>query len=139
MNLQFIVPTMACTVVDRAMQAFGAEGLSQDQELAQVFAGLRTLRFADVSHLFVIITQHHTNHAPTIPGTGRGSHPADWAKRAEARSCPDKAACRTAGEGKETVYAVRSESASVNICRVLTKCIELLSTMPCLTHVLSYP
>ena len=39
---------MALQVVDRAMQAFGAEGLSQDQELAYMFANLRTLRIADV-------------------------------------------------------------------------------------------
>ncbi|TFK56055.1 acyl-CoA dehydrogenase NM domain-like protein [Heliocybe sulcata] len=44
---KFVVPSMACRVVDTAMQAFGAEGLSQDQPLAQVFAGLRTLRLAD--------------------------------------------------------------------------------------------
>jgi len=29
------------------MQAFGAEGVSQDQELATTFANLRTLRIAD--------------------------------------------------------------------------------------------
>ena len=40
---------MALQVVDRAIQAFGAEGLSQDQILAEAYAGLRTLRFADVS------------------------------------------------------------------------------------------
>lgn len=39
---------MALQVVDRTMQAFGAEGLSQDQELAFMFANLRTLRIADV-------------------------------------------------------------------------------------------
>jgi len=39
---------MALTVVDRAMQAFGAEGLSQDTALASRWAGLRTLRIADV-------------------------------------------------------------------------------------------
>ena len=38
---------MALQVVDRAMQSFGAEGVSQDQPLAQTWAGLRTLRFAD--------------------------------------------------------------------------------------------
>lgn len=48
--VQFTVPTMALRVVDRAMQAFGAEGISQDQPLAQMYAGLRTLRYADVSH-----------------------------------------------------------------------------------------
>ncbi|KAH9978065.1 acyl-CoA dehydrogenase [Lactifluus volemus] len=45
---KFVVPSMALQVVDRAMQAFGAEGLSQDQDLAFVFANLRTLRIADV-------------------------------------------------------------------------------------------
>jgi hypothetical protein len=42
---------MALQVVDRAMQAFGAEGLSQDQEFAFAYANLRTLRIADVSFL----------------------------------------------------------------------------------------
>jgi len=39
---------MALEVVDRAMQAYGAEGLSQDTELAARWAQLRTLRIADV-------------------------------------------------------------------------------------------
>jgi len=38
---------MALNVVDRAIQVFGAEGVSQDQELASRWAGLRTLRIAD--------------------------------------------------------------------------------------------
>jgi acyl-CoA dehydrogenase len=46
---------MALRVVDRAMQAFGAEGISQDQPLAQMYAGLRTLRYADVSFLICVI------------------------------------------------------------------------------------
>jgi len=44
---KYVVPTMALGVVDRAMQAFGAEGLSQDTPLARTWAGLRTLRLAD--------------------------------------------------------------------------------------------
>lgn len=44
---KFVVPSMALAVVDRAMQAFGAEGLSQDQNLAATWAGMRTLRIAD--------------------------------------------------------------------------------------------
>jgi acyl-CoA dehydrogenase len=39
---------MALTVVDRAIQSFGAEGVSQDTELASMWAALRTLRIADV-------------------------------------------------------------------------------------------
>ncbi len=34
-------------VVDRAMQAHGAEGICQDLPLAQMWSGLRTLRYAD--------------------------------------------------------------------------------------------
>ncbi|PFH52694.1 hypothetical protein AMATHDRAFT_139758 [Amanita thiersii Skay4041] len=44
---KFIVPSVALNVVDRTIQAFGAEGVSQDQELAGKWAGLRTLRIAD--------------------------------------------------------------------------------------------
>jgi len=44
---KFVIPSMALTVVDRAMQSFGAEGVSQDQDLAGMWASLRTLRIAD--------------------------------------------------------------------------------------------
>jgi acyl-CoA dehydrogenase len=46
---KFIVPTVALAVVDRAMQSYGAEGLSQDTRLAEWWSILRTLRIADVS------------------------------------------------------------------------------------------
>ncbi|KAG8948808.1 hypothetical protein FRC04_009271 [Tulasnella sp. 424] len=46
-KFEFVVPSMALQVVDRAMQAFGAEGISQDTPLAYWWAGLRTLRYAD--------------------------------------------------------------------------------------------
>lgn len=45
---------MALTVIDRAMQSFGAEGVSQDTELARRWAGLRTLRIADVRILCLV-------------------------------------------------------------------------------------
>ncbi|KAF8897301.1 acyl-CoA dehydrogenase/oxidase [Infundibulicybe gibba] len=44
---KFVVPSMALIVIDRAIQSFGAEGVSQDTELAARWAGLRTLRIAD--------------------------------------------------------------------------------------------
>ncbi|KAF5333312.1 hypothetical protein D9611_002202 [Ephemerocybe angulata] len=44
---KFVVPSMALTVIDRAIQSFGAEGVCQDTSLAQRWAGLRTLRIAD--------------------------------------------------------------------------------------------
>lgn len=42
-----LVPTMALTVIDRAVQAFGGAGVSQDTPLASMWAGIRTLRLAD--------------------------------------------------------------------------------------------
>ncbi|KAK4705057.1 hypothetical protein P7C70_g1151, partial [Phenoliferia sp. Uapishka_3] len=42
-----VVPTMCGLVIDRAMQVHGAEGISQDTRLAGMWAGIRTLRFAD--------------------------------------------------------------------------------------------
>jgi acyl-CoA dehydrogenase len=38
---------LALAVVDRAIQAHGGGGVSQDFPLAGMWAGLRTLRFAD--------------------------------------------------------------------------------------------
>lgn len=52
-SIQFVVPSMACQVIDRAIQAYGAEGVSQDTPLAAMYAGLRTLRIADVRCLRV--------------------------------------------------------------------------------------
>ena len=42
-----LVPTMALTVIDRAVQTFGGAGVSQDTPLASMWAGIRTLRLAD--------------------------------------------------------------------------------------------
>ena len=38
---------MALRVVDRALQAHGGAGVSQDTPLARMYSGLRTLRLAD--------------------------------------------------------------------------------------------
>jgi acyl-CoA dehydrogenase len=45
--IKVVAPTMALRVVDRAIQAHGGGGVSQDFPLAGMYAGLRTLRFAD--------------------------------------------------------------------------------------------
>ncbi|EEA24443.1 hypothetical protein TMatcc_007543 [Talaromyces marneffei ATCC 18224] len=41
------VPTVTLTVIDRAIQAFGAAGISQDTPLAAMWANARTLRIVD--------------------------------------------------------------------------------------------
>ncbi|MGI1677110.1 MAG: acyl-CoA dehydrogenase family protein [Cellvibrionaceae bacterium] len=46
-QIKVVVPTVACNVVDRAIQIFGGEGVTQDTPLASMYAGLRTLRLAD--------------------------------------------------------------------------------------------
>ncbi len=45
--IKVVAPTMAQTVIDRAIQAHGAMGLSQDTFLAEAFAYARTVRLAD--------------------------------------------------------------------------------------------
>ncbi|WP_347350470.1 acyl-CoA dehydrogenase family protein [Intrasporangium sp.] len=45
--IKIATPRTVEWVLDKAIQAHGAAGLSQDTELAAAFAGIRTLRFAD--------------------------------------------------------------------------------------------
>lgn len=42
-----LVPNMTLAVIDRAVQSFGAAGVSQDTPLAASWAGIRTLKLAD--------------------------------------------------------------------------------------------
>ena len=44
---KILVPSMAITVIDRAVQSFGAAGVCQDTPLAYLWASVRTLRIAD--------------------------------------------------------------------------------------------
>ena len=45
--IKAVAPTMACNVIDRAIQIFGAKGVCQDTFLASAYAKARTLRLAD--------------------------------------------------------------------------------------------
>ncbi len=45
--IKIAVPSMAEWVIDKAIQAHGAGGVSQDFPLSQAWAGARSLRFAD--------------------------------------------------------------------------------------------
>ncbi len=45
--IKVVAPNVALRVVDRAIQAHGGGGVSDDFPLAAMYAGLRTLRFAD--------------------------------------------------------------------------------------------
>jgi acyl-CoA dehydrogenase len=45
--IKIVAPNMALDVIDRAIQIYGAAGLSQDTPLAQLFAYARTMRLAD--------------------------------------------------------------------------------------------
>lgn len=44
---KILVPQTALTVIDRAVQSFGGAGVCQDTPLANMWAGIRTLRLAD--------------------------------------------------------------------------------------------
>ena len=45
--IKVVAPSMACQVIDWAMQAHGAGGMCEDFPLAYFYAAARTLRFAD--------------------------------------------------------------------------------------------
>ncbi|TWE08316.1 acyl-CoA dehydrogenase [Neobacillus bataviensis] len=45
--IKVIAPNMALKIIDRAIQAFGAAGVSEDTPLAASWANIRTLRLAD--------------------------------------------------------------------------------------------
>ena len=45
--IKIVAPKMACDIIERAMQIYGALGLSQDTVLAEMYVYARTLRIAD--------------------------------------------------------------------------------------------
>ncbi|MFZ2299247.1 MAG: acyl-CoA dehydrogenase family protein, partial [Aquabacterium sp.] len=45
--IKVAAPTMACQVIDWAMQVHGGGGVSDDFPLAAAYANARTLRYAD--------------------------------------------------------------------------------------------
>jgi acyl-CoA dehydrogenase len=45
--IKVVAPRVALAVLDRAIQAFGGMGVTDDVPLAQLWAGMRTLRIAD--------------------------------------------------------------------------------------------
>ena len=45
--IKVLAPTMACQVIDWAMQVHGGGGVAEDFGLASAYAHARTLRFAD--------------------------------------------------------------------------------------------
>lgn len=45
--IKVVAPTLLTDVADRAMQVFGAMGISPDTPLADFFTGGRALRYAD--------------------------------------------------------------------------------------------
>lgn len=45
--IKVVAPTMACQIIDWAIQAHGGAGVCDDFPLASMYAGIRTLRFAD--------------------------------------------------------------------------------------------
>ena len=45
--IKVVAPELACWVIDRAIQVYGAAGVSQDTPLANLYAAARTVRIAD--------------------------------------------------------------------------------------------
>jgi len=65
--IKVVAPSMACQVIDWAMQAFGGAGMCDDFPLAYYYASARTLRFAagpDEVHRNAIAKQELRKYAP---------------------------------------------------------------------------
>ncbi len=68
--IKVVAPTMACQIIDWAIQAHGAAGVSQDFPLASAYAGIRSLRLADGPdevHRGTIARLELARHAVTAP------------------------------------------------------------------------
>ena len=46
-QIKVVVPSIALTIIDQAIQMHGGAGVSEDFPLAELFASIRTLRIAD--------------------------------------------------------------------------------------------
>ena len=56
---KIVVPNIVCGVIDRAIQAYGAAGVSQDLPLARMYAFMRTLRIADGKKKMYLVLLNH--------------------------------------------------------------------------------
>jgi acyl-CoA dehydrogenase len=82
--IKVAAPNLALKIIDRAIQAHGGGGVSQDFPLAGMYAGIRTLRLADGPdevHKMTIARAELRKHDPSFrtdgvnsvaPGGGRG-------------------------------------------------------------------
>ncbi|WP_066586724.1 acyl-CoA dehydrogenase family protein [Corynebacterium provencense] len=72
--IKVLAPRTALRIVDRAIQVFGGEGVTDDTPLAQMYAGLRTLRLADGPdevHLMTIARTELRRHRTDDGGVAR--------------------------------------------------------------------
>lgn len=74
--IKVIAPSMACQIIDWAMQVHGGAGVCDDFPLAAMYASSRTLRFADGPdevHRNAIAKLELSKHIP-LPGATSGRH-----------------------------------------------------------------
>ncbi len=67
-GIKVAVPAMALRIIDHAIQAHGAAGVSQDTPLAALYAGIRSLRLADGPdevHRLTVARRELRKHAPS--------------------------------------------------------------------------
>lgn len=72
--IKVFVPSAILRVLDRAIQAFGGAGVSQDTFLAQTYAAMRTLRLADgESYPTGAVRPGNAGHGRVLLPTRRGA------------------------------------------------------------------
>jgi acyl-CoA dehydrogenase len=68
--IKVVAPRAALSVIDRAIQVHGGAGVSDDTPLAELYAGIRTLRIADGPdevHVRTVGREELGKHAPAVP------------------------------------------------------------------------
>ena len=87
-GIKVAVPRIVCGIIDRAIQTYGAAGVTQYTPLAEMYAGQRTLRIADGPdevHKMTIARREILRHDPSFrmkpaAAAGKESEPQPFAR-----------------------------------------------------------
>ena len=106
-------PTTVQWILDKAIQVHGAAGLSQDFSLANMYAGIRTLRFADGPD-----EVHRTLWRETSSAAGQQNAQHDEAQsRLHRLLCPDGGRVRPCGAALRALTVDEDRKREKRMCR----------------------
>ncbi len=104
--IKVVAPSMACQVIDWAMQVHGGGGMCDDFPLAYAYANARTLRFADGPDE-VHPQRHRQVGAGQVRQLRRRRRRAHHARRLDPRTCSRSKAVPAAQPDRERTHRTR--------------------------------